>query len=327
MKILFCTDVFPNAVEILRRYVAQDEVVTCAPAEIPVQSRDADVLVPGMSRIGADIIDRTAARMVHQFGVGLEGVDIPAATSKGIYVANVPSNEAGGNAISVAEHAIFLMLALARKYPAASRNLVQGTTWGAPIGAQLRGKTVTIVGLGNIGAALVERLKAFGMRVLGTRRNPDLPVRNIDYLGGPDDLPRLLGESDFVVMAVPVTDETRGMIGHAELAVIKKGAFIVNVARGPLIDYDALVQALENGQLAGAGLDVFWHEPVDPTDPLFQLNVIATPHVAGVTDTSYDEIVRDMAANVDRLRQGLHPVNCVNLEELQAASQESQGGR
>ena len=203
MKILVCTDAFPHAVENLRRYLTQDEIVTCSPPQVSANSQDADVLVPAMSRIGADIIDQTAARMVHQFGVGLEGVDIPAATSKGIYVANVPSDKASGNAISVAEHAIFLMLALARKYPAASRNLVQGTTWGSPIGIGLRGKTVTIIGLGNIGAALVERLKAFGMRVLGIRRNPDMPAKNIDYLGGPDDLPHVLSESDFVVSGRP----------------------------------------------------------------------------------------------------------------------------
>ena len=117
------------------------------------------------------------------------------------------------------------------------------------------------------------------------------------------------------------------MIGPGELAVIKEKAFIVNVARGPLIDYDALVQALTNGRLAGAGLDVFWDEPVDPADPLFQLNVIATPHVAGVTDTSYNEIARGLAGNVDRLRQGLPPLNCVNLDELQATPQKSRGGQ
>lgn len=323
MKILVCTDGFPHAVEKLREYLPDDDIVSCAPSKVSDGAVDADVLVPAMFRIGSEIIDETSVRMIHQFGVGLEGVDIAAATEKGIYVGNVPSDESDSNAISVAEHAIFLILALARKYPAASRNLIQGRAWGTPIGIGLRGKTVTVVGLGNIGAALAERLRAFDMRVLGIRRNPEIPVDNLDYLGGQDDLPKALAESDFVVLAVPVTSETKGMIGRKELEVIKDGAFLVNVARGPLIDYDALVQALESGRLAGAGLDVFWDEPVNPTDPLFQLNVIATPHVAGVTDTSYDEIARSLAENVNRLRKGLHPLNCVNLNELQTAAGKS----
>ena len=97
---------------------------------------------------------------------------------------------------------------------------------------------------------------------------------------------------------------------------MKNTAYIINVGRGAVIDHDALVEALASGQIAGAGLDVFWEEPVDPTDPVFQHNVIATPHVAGVTDTSYDEIARGLADNVERLRSGQPPINCVNLSQL-----------
>ncbi|MFQ5933100.1 MAG: 2-hydroxyacid dehydrogenase [Dehalococcoidia bacterium] len=319
MKILFCSDSFPHAVEMLRKYLPEDDVRPCPEPQVPEHVAEADVLVPAMFRVDAEVIEATSARMVHQYGVGLEGVDIPAATKRGIYVANVPSDQASSNAVSVAEHAIFLMLALARKYPTASRNLLEGKAWGSPMGLGLRGKTAGVVGMGNIGVALVKRLRGFDVRILGVRRNPSTGAQaslGLDFLGGPRDLLHVLKESDFVVIALPVTEETRGIIGKKELAEIKEGAYIVNVSRGPLIDRDALVKALAAGRVAGVGLDVFWEEPIDPRDPIFEYNVIATPHVAGVTDTSYNEIARGLAENVERLREGLPPRNCVNLKEL-----------
>ncbi|MFQ5874083.1 MAG: 2-hydroxyacid dehydrogenase [Dehalococcoidia bacterium] len=320
MNILFCSDSFPHAVEVLRKYLPQDEVRPCPIARVPQHVRVTDVIVPAMFRVDAGVINATSARMVHQYGVGLEGVDIAAATRKGIYVANVPSSQATSNAVSVAEHAIFLMLALARQYPLASRNLRE-KVWGSPIGLALRGKTVGVVGMGNIGKELVRRLKGFDVRILGIRHSPTPEEQQhlgLDFLGGPGDLPYVLEESDFVVLALPLTAKTRGIIGQRELASIKEGSFLVNVGRGPVIDHDALVDALGRGRLAGAGLDVFWEEPIDPQDPIFKYNVVATPHVAGVTDTSYDEIARGLAENVERLRAGLPPYNCVNLNELEA---------
>ncbi|MCH7996786.1 MAG: lactate dehydrogenase, partial [Chloroflexi bacterium] len=174
-------------------------------------------------------------------------------------------------------------------------------------------------GRGDIGQALVERVRGFGVRILGSKRRPSPGMADrlgLDFLGGPEDLAYVLGQSEFLVLALPVTEKTRGIIGERELAQLKEGGFIINVGRGPLIDQDALVRALASGRLAGAGLDVFREEPVDPRDSLFDYNVIATPHIGGVTDTSYDEIARALAANVDRLRAGLPPENCVNLKEI-----------
>ncbi|MEE9198481.1 MAG: 2-hydroxyacid dehydrogenase [Dehalococcoidia bacterium] len=320
MNILFCTDYFPHAVEMLRKYLPEDEVLPCPIPQVRDHLSEADVIIPAMFRVDAQVIEATSARMVLQYGVGLEGVDVAAATRKGVYVANVPGSLASSNAASVAEHAIFLMLSLARKYPLASRNLKRKVL-GSPLGIGLRGKTVGVVGLGSIGGELVKRLRGFDVRLLGIKRHPspdDADRLGLDFAGGPEDLPFVLGESDFVVLALPVTGETRGLIGERALASLKEGAFIVNVARGPLIDHDALVQALASGRLAGVGLDVFWEEPIDPQDPIFDYNVIATPHIAGVTDTSYDEIARGVADNVNRVRAGLPPQNCVNLEELRS---------
>jgi phosphoglycerate dehydrogenase-like enzyme len=304
----------------LRKHLPGDNIRSCPADQVQAAVADVDVLIPAMYRVGAGIIARTSARIIHQFGVGLEGVDIPAATHRGVYVANVPGHEGAGNAASVAEHAIFLMLALARQFPRALEN-VRHRAFGSPLGLALTGKTVAILGVGSIGAELARRLRGFQTRTVGIKQHPSEPLRQelgLDFLGGPQDLGRVLAEADFVVLAIPVTPATRGIIDAAALAGMKKSAFLINVGRGPVIEHDALVAALAQGTIAGAGLDVFWDEPTDPDDPLFRYNVIATPHVAGVTDLSYDDIARGLAANVNRLRAGLPPLNCVNLAEVEA---------
>ena len=279
----------------------------------------ADVIIPAMHFVGPEVMDASTARMIHQFGVGLEGVDIEAATARGIYVANVPGSIAMSNAISVSEHAFFLMLALARHYPKARENLQAGV-WGQPQGHEdSKAKTVCILGMGNIGKALARRLRPFEVTLLGIKRDPSSgvdPDLGLEFLGSPNDLPSVLPRADFIVLALPLTPETRSIIGAPELAAMKKSAYIVNVGRGAVIDHQPLVDALASGQIAGAGLDVFWEEPVDPSDPVFEHNVIATPHLGGVTDASYDEIAKGLADNVERLRSGQPPINCVNLSAL-----------
>ena len=319
MKILICTTHFPHCAEILRHHLPDDDIQACPAEQVQQAVSAVDVLIPAMFRVNAEIIATTSARLIHQFGVGLEGVDIPAATRRGIYVANVPGHAGAGNAESVAEHAIFLMLALARQFPRALAN-VQERAFGAPLGTALTGKTTAILGVGSIGTELAKRLLHFQMRLVGIKQHPTTTVQQdlqLDFLGGPDDLPTVLAEADFVVLALPVTPITRGLINAAAFARMKKDAFLINVGRGPVIDHAALFQALANKTLAGAGLDVFWDEPTDPQDPIFRYNVIATPHTAGVTDLSYNDIARGLAANVNRLRSGLPPLNCVNLQEVQ----------
>ena len=189
------------------------------------------------------------------------------------------------------------------------------------MGRGLLGKTVAIIGVGSIGSQLATRLRNFGVRLIGIKQHASDEVQaafGFDFLGGAQDLARVLAEADFVVLALPVTPQTRGIIDTLALASMKNKAFLINVGRGPVIDHDALVEALKRKQIAGAGLDVFWDEPTDPSDPLFQYNVIATPHTAGVTDLSYNDIARGLAANVNRLRAGEPLINCVNLEEVQA---------
>jgi len=304
----------------LRKHLPEDTIRSCPADHVRATVAKVDVIIPAMYRVDAEVISRTSAKIIHQFGVGLEGVDVPAATRRGIYVANVPGHEGAGNAASVAEHAIFLMLALARKFPRAVENVRQ-RVFGSPLGLALTGKTVAVLGVGSIGAELARRLRGLQTRTLGIKQYPSESLQQelrLDFLGGPQDLEKVVVEADFVVSALPVTPVTRGLISKTVLRRMKKSAFLINVGRGPVIDHEALVEALSSGSIAGAGLDVFWDEPTDPHDPLFQQNVIATPHIAGVTDLSYDDIARGLAANVNRLRAGLPPINCVNLAEVEA---------
>lgn len=304
MRILFCDISFSAARVALARYLPDDEIAYCPRSELPHHIGAAEVAIPLMARLDAGLLERASRlRLIHQFGVGLEGVDLDAARRLGIAVANVPSGETG-NSVAVAEWVLFLMLALARNYPEAASAVRRGRL-GEPVGTVLFGKRAGVVGLGNLGRAIAARLKALGMEVWAVHRNPGpVPLENLDFVGGPGDLGAVVEASDFLVLAVPLTPETRGLIGRREFARMKPSAYLINVSRGPVVEYDALLEALNEGRIAGVGLDVFWSEPPDPQDPLFRHNVIASPHIGGVTDFSYDLMAKAVAENVERLRRG-----------------------
>jgi phosphoglycerate dehydrogenase-like enzyme len=314
MKILLCGQTFPPSRDILAPLLPDDEVVAVAAAEVPEAAVGADVLIPMMTRLDHVVIRKTSAKLIQQWGAGLEGVDVDAASAVGIYVCNVPSDETP-NAESTAEHAVLLMLACARRLHSCFRAFDKGL-WGAPLGDSLIGRRALIVGFGRIGKALARRLVALGMDVDAIRRRPEpgegerLGVRQV---GTPSDLPRLAADADFLVCTATATEESRGMINASTLHVMKPSAYVVNVARGAVINEPALIAALRNGLIAGAGLDVFAQEPVDLRSPLLRMeNVIATPHVAGVTRQSYEGIAREIADNVRRLKNGDALRFCVN---------------
>jgi phosphoglycerate dehydrogenase-like enzyme len=268
-----------------------------------------------MARIDGKMMDAiNGLRLIHQWGAGLEGVDLNAATARGIVVANVPST--GGNADSVAEWCVMAAIALSRRLPSALQTIRSGTGWGAPIGRALAGRTAGIVGLGGIGKSLAARLGPFGMRLVAVKRQPDPALARslgLEWAEGRDHLPLLLRQSDYVFLCVPLNDETRGLINEAALALMPSQACIVNAARGGLIDHRALVQALAEGRLMGAGLDVFEQEPLTPSSPLLERSdILATAHIAGVTDSSYRSIARALADNLRRLEAGEPLNNCVN---------------
>jgi phosphoglycerate dehydrogenase-like enzyme len=291
------------------------------PSVLQTEGCDAEVLIPAMARVDAAMMDRVRRlRLIHQWGAGLEGVDIAAATARRVLVANVPSS--GGNANSVAEWCVMAAIALSRQLPSAFEIIRRGSRWGAPIGRTLLGRTAGIVGLGGIGQALVARLKPFGMRLIAIKRRPDPDLAStlgLEWVGGMEHLPELLRQSDYLFLCVPLNDQTRGMINETTLTLMQRGACIVNAARGGLIERQALLQALSEGRLIGAGLDVFEQEPLDPTSPLLsRTDVIATPHIAGVTDTSYNSIAHELADNVRRLEAGEPLKNCLNWDDIMA---------
>lgn len=310
MRILFCSEAFPAARPLLQARLPGDEVRTCPDDAVVGALAGVDVVIPAMARIGADVMDAGPFRLIQQWGVGLEGVDLAAARARGIWVANVPSGDTG-NAESVAELAVLHILALLRRLPEAQAG-VRGGLLGAPLGQSLLGRTVCLVGLGHVGGALARRLRPFGVALIGVGRRPS--DAHVAHLGLTRYYPvgalhAALAAADVVVLCLPVTVETRGLIDAAALAAMKPRAYLVNVARGPLVEYAALREALAAGHLAGAGLDVFWQEPIPPDDPLLGYNVIATPHVGGVTDRGYTGIADAVATNVERLRRGEPPLN------------------
>jgi phosphoglycerate dehydrogenase-like enzyme len=295
-------------------------IVAIDPARLRAEGAAGEVLIPTMARIDGALMDAVAGlRLIQQWGAGLEGVDVEAATARRIAVANVPT-PGTGNAESVAEWCVMAALALSRHLAEAERVIRAGAGWGVPMGQALLGRTAGIVGLGGIGTALAARLRPFGMQLAAVKRSPapELAGRlGLAWLGGMNDVPELLARSDVLFLCTPVTAATRGMIDDHALALVRPGSIIVNPARGGLIDEGALLRALEDGRLGGAALDVFQEEPLSTSAALLRHpRVLATPHVAGVTDLSYRGIARRLAENARRAPAGGPYDHCVNAGPL-----------
>lgn len=274
------------------------------------QVEKAHVLLVRSVPVTRDVIDAAPRlRLIQRPGVHLESVDVGYASAKGIPVCNVPAALTHGGS-DVAEHVMFLALALAKKYREALISL-SARRIGAPSTHVLRGKILGLVGVGRTASAVVGMARGFGMRVWAVKRTVSQGMREamgLEWLESHRHLPELLRQSDFVSLHVPLNKETDGLIGPAEIALMKPGAFLINVARGRIVDYPALLAGLREQRIAGAGLDVFWDEPIDPKDPLLALpNVIATPHVANMTLETIETIARVAAENIRRVQAGLAP--------------------
>ena len=256
-------------------------------------------------------MERGTFGFIQTIGTGYDNVDLAAASELGISVSNMPASRTG-NAESVAEHALLLMLALSRQLRAAEAAFADHR-WAQPVGAALYRKRACLVGLGDVGTALAERLHACGMQLVATRRDQSKGgppfVRVIEAEG----LREAVSTADYVIVCARPGEDTNNLIDAAVLAACPKGAILINIARGSLVDHKALLAALQSGHLRGAGLDVFWEEPVDPSHPLFALpNVIATPHIAGVTDVNMQQTLRLVAENLNRYARGEVPEFLVN---------------
>lgn len=250
--------------------------------------------------VGLHVTEAFLARMPRlkvaaTYGAGYDTVDVPACSRAGVAVCN----QAGGNAEAVAEHAIGFMLALLKRMPECEAAIAGGTAAdrSALIGRELHGRTVGIVGLGHVGTRCARYLRGFDCEVLAY--DPYLDAATIAERGGEKaDLEDLLARSDILTLHCPLTEETRGMIGSAEMARMPEGALLVTTARGGIHDEDAVLEALNSGRLAGAGLDVWQKEPPAPDHPLCRHpTVIVSNHAAGVTVESRTRVSR-MAAEV-----------------------------
>jgi len=298
---------------------------------ISPQIADAEVIVNGFGIIDKSLIDGCPnLQLIQQTGIGIENVDVRYCTSKSILVANVPL----ANAVSVAEHTLFLLLYLAKnvreKSLATNNNNNNNNNRSSSLfekripgilGSEIQRKVLVIIGLGATGLEVAKRAKSFGMHVIAVTKNPFLKKPGmdkayfVDNLGGSEILSESISRADYVSLHTPLTEETKNMIGAKELAMMKKSAFLVNVARAPIVDRDALYTILSNNKIAGAAFDVFWEEPPNSDDKLLKLNnFMLTPHIAGWTADSVDAIARIIATNIERFAQAQIPLTLVNPE-------------
>jgi D-3-phosphoglycerate dehydrogenase len=316
-KVLIADKLEAAGIEWLRQAGLEVEVrVGLKGEELAAALRQCDAcIVRSQPRITAACLEEPGRlRAIARAGVGVDNIDVAAATRKGIVVMNTP----GGNAISAAEHTLALLLALARRIPEADARLKSGG-WdrNSFIGTQLAGKTLGIIGLGRIGREVARRAKALDMRIIVL--DPFVTAAKATELGYEmtASLQELLPQVDFLTLHVPLSEETRGLIGAKELACMKPTARVINVARGGIIDEAALAAALRSGQIAGAGIDVFSVEPLQPDNPLLHApNVVLTPHLGASTVEAQETVALEAAQLVaDFLLRG-RVANAVNMPAI-----------
>lgn len=276
------------------------------------QFKGVDVVIDHGGAAGTRDMANVAAgqvRLWQVLGTGLDHFDLEYWRTKEIPVANCPGPF---SAVALGECAMMFILMLARQYPVTQANLQTGVLY-APIGMELEGRTLCVVGFGASGRELARRARPFGMRIaaIDIRDVGEDEVREfgLEFVGTPADLDRVLAEADVVSLHLHLTEETHHVIDARRLDLMKPSAFLINVARGALVDEAALEVALVEGRIGGAGLDVFSQEPPDLKSPILRLpNVIATPHVSGATDGTSRKRAQAAAENVDRIAAGLEPL-------------------
>lgn len=313
MKVIVADKISERGTKLLKEQAGWN-VVQTTKETLNAEIADADALiVRSATKVTAELLEKAPRlRAVGRAGVGVDNIDLDEATRRGVLVMSTP----GGNAVSVAEHTFALLLALARQVPRLDKAMHEGK-WekGSAAGTEVRGKTLGLIGLGRIGSEVAVRAEAFDMKVLGY--DPyisEAAARELQVELVPLD--RLLAESDFISLHTAVSPATQNLINEKTIAKMKKGARLVNAARGELIDEAALAEALKSGKLGGAALDVFVEEPPKSSALTGLANVIATPHVAGSTTEAQEEVGTQVAVQIrDYLAEGIIR-NAVNLPAL-----------
>ncbi|AEK71950.1 glyoxylate reductase [Thermococcus sp. 4557] len=322
---VFITRAIPeNGIELLREHfeveVWEDEHEI--PREVLLEKvRDVDALVTMLSeKVDAEVFDSAPRlRIVANYAVGYDNIDVEKATRRGIYVTNTPDVLTN----ATADFAWTLLLAAARRLIEADGFIrsgewkKRGIAWHPRmlLGHDVYGKTIGVVGFGRIGQAVARRARGFGMRIFYNSRSRK-PEAEKELGAEFKPLHELLRESDFVVLAVPLTKETHRMIGERELRLMKKTAILVNIARGKVVDTEALVRALKEGWIAGAGLDVYEEEPYYHEE-LFSLdNVVLAPHIGSATHGAREGMAELVARNLIAFKNGEVPPTLVNREVM-----------
>lgn len=285
--------------------------------ELLEKGRGADALLTLLTdRVNGDVIDAIGPQLkiVSNYAVGFDNVNVKDATERGVVVTNTPSDEVNE---AVAEHTWALILSLARRVveadEATRRGAYKGWEPNIFLGRTLLGKTLGIVGLGRIGSMVAGRAKGYQMRLIYNKRNRDEEKEKelgVEFA----DLDTLLAKSDFVTLHVPLTEETRHMVNRETLAKMKKEAYLINTARGPVVDEHDLVDSLRSGHLSGAALDVFDNEPNINPELIGMENVILTPHIASATWEAREKMGEQAVSSILNVLDGKKPENLVNKE-------------
>lgn len=297
----------PHHEAMIRAVDPRVELRVVSRSESPDHASEAEVWV------GWDLPDGVVERArrlrwVHSTAAGVDQL-LPKILGRGILL----TNSRGIHAIPMAEHVLGCLLVFARNLHVAFRHQVH-RRWEAEPGGELWGATVGILGLGSIGREVARRCRAFGARVVGLRRNP-APVPEVEEVYGPEGLQEVLRSADYVVLTLPLTPQTRGLLGARELGWMKPEAVLVNVGRGAVVDERALVEALRSGRIRGAALDVFETEPLPPEHPLWDLpNVLITPHISGNSPRYMDRAIPLFCDNLRRYLRGEGLRNIVDPE-------------
>jgi phosphoserine phosphatase SerB len=311
MKILVTEPLHEAGVAQLEREFRVDVRLGVAPGVLAREVRRYDALITRSGTpVRADLLaaGRERLKVVGRAGIGVDNIDIEAATRHGIAVVNAPN----GNVRAAAEHTIALLFALCRNIPQA-HNLLRDGVWGKNhfVGCEVAGRTLGIIGLGKVGKQVARRARALDMEVIA--HDPFLSPQSDVPLVPLDDL---LREADFVTLHVPLTPITVGLIGARELGLMRRGAYLINCARGQVLDEMALYVACKEGRLAGAALDVFANEPMRESGLLELNNVIVTPHLGGTTHEAMEASSLEVAAQVRAVLVGEYPTYILNPEVL-----------
>ncbi len=302
MKVLVADPIAKEGIELLQRHVKVDVKTGLKPEELKSIIGEYDALiVRSETQVTPEIIEAgKKLQVIARAGVGLDNININAATQKGIVVVNAPT----GNAISAAEHTMALMLALARHVPQAHAKLKSGV-WqrSSYTGTELKNKTLGVIGLGNVGSEVARRSQSFEMRIIGY--DPFVSAEYAQNLGIElVTIDQLLKDADFVTFHIPLTPKTKGMVGDKELRTMKPTARIINCARGGLIDEEALYKAVEEGRIAGAACDVFSKEPMTDSVLFKSERIIVTPHLGASTAEAQVGVAVDAAEQVIAVLNG-----------------------